>query len=227
MVNQPNKCSACGTLGTGRYCAQCGKVLGGGTHSQRPRERRAWGTAAAASLLVLGLLLVLVWRDKDSAAAGGNAAASPAPPDLSNMSPRERFDRLYQRVMGAAQTGDTTTVTRFAPMVFAAYAQLDTVDADARYHAALLHLHLQADTAAALRLADSILAASPRHLFGFLIQGTAGQLAGNPKRLERARAGLLAAWAAEMQAGRPEYRDHQAMLERFRATALESRRARP
>jgi len=140
------------------------------------------------------------------------------------MSPRERFDRLYQRVMGAAQTGDTATVERFAPMVFAAYDQLDTVDADARYHAALLHLHLLNDTAAAFRLADTILATNPRHLLGFLIQGTAAQLGGNLSRLARARKALLAAWDVEQRAARPEYRDHQKMLDQFRAAALASER---
>ncbi len=140
------------------------------------------------------------------------------------MSPRERFDRLYQRVMGAAQTGDTATVERFAPMVFAAYDQLDTVDADARYHAALLHLHLLNDTAAAFSLADTILATNPRHLLGFLIQGTAAQLGGNLSRLARARKALLAAWDVEQRAARPEYRDHQKMLDQFRAAALASER---
>jgi hypothetical protein len=225
MVNQPKTCPACGTLGTGRFCAQCGAALD--RLSLRPREHGAWRVAAAASVLVLGLLVVLVWRDKASAepgSAGATVDAAASPPDLSSMSPRERFDRLYQRVMGAAQTGDTVTVERFAPMVFAAYDQLDTVDADARYHAALLHLHLQNDTAAAFRLADTILGTNPRHLFGFLIEGTAAQLAGDLPRLARARKALLAAWDAEQRAARPEYRDHQKMLDQFRAAALASER---
>ena len=57
------------------------------------------------------------------------------------MSPRERFDRLYNRIMQAAESGDEATVTRFTPMALMAYAQLDSLDADARYHAALLELH--------------------------------------------------------------------------------------
>jgi hypothetical protein len=225
MANQPTKCQACGAMGTGRFCAQCGAALGSATLPRR--ERRAWQAAAVAAILVFGLLVVLVWRDKASAetrTAEETASPPAAPPDLSTMSARERFDRLYQRVMVAAQTGDTATVARFAPMVFAAYHQLDTVDADARYHAALLHLHLQNDTAAAFRLADTILATNPRHLFGFLIQGTAAQLGGNLPRLARARKALLAAWDAEQRAARPEYRDHQKMLDQFRAAALASER---
>lgn len=92
---------------------------------------------------------------------------------------------------------------------------------------ALLYLHLQGDTLSALRLADSILAANPDHLFGFLIQGTAAQLAGNQRLLQRAWDALVASWDREMKVGRSEYRDHQPMLDRFRAAALASRSARP
>lgn len=230
MPIQPEKCPACGTptTATGRYCAQCGAALSRG--SPPVRERRAWHLAAVGSGLVLVLLLVLILRDRSSAAAAAPAttpANVEAPPDLGAMSPRERFDRLYRRVMSAAQTGDTVTTARFAPMAFAAYAQLDSVDADARYHAALLHLHLQGDTASALRLADSILTSVPRHLFGFLIQGTAAQLSGNARLLERSRRDFLAAWELELQAKRPEYEEHRRMLEQFRTTALAAQSSPP
>ena len=51
------------------------------------------------------------------------------------MSPRERFNRLYNRIMTAAQSGDEATVSRFTPMALMAYAQLDTIDADAEKEA--------------------------------------------------------------------------------------------
>lgn len=149
----------------------------------------------------------------------GAATESESPPDLSTMTPRERFDRLYNRVMRAAEQADSATVFRFSPMAFAAYSQLDTVDADARYHAAVLRLHVQSDTAAALRLADAILEEQPRHLFGFLIRGMAGRLVGDERLLRRASADFLAAWDAELKVGRPEYRDHQTMLDQFRASS--------
>ena len=214
-------CPACGVPGAGRFCANCGAPLGG--VAPDARERRAWRAAAGFSVLVLVILAFTVLRERSgAAAAAAPVAAQPTegtPPDLSTMTPRERFDRLYKRVMGAAESGDTVTVARFAPMVFAAYQQLDSVDADARYHAAVLQLHVRGDTAAALRLADTVLAVNPRHLFGFLIRGMAARLAGDDRLLARAQAGFLAAWDSEMKAGRPEYRDHQAMLEQFRGGA--------
>ena len=139
------------------------------------------------------------------------------------MSPRERFDRLYNRVMRAAEQGDTATVHRFSPMAFMAYQQLDAIDPDAQYHAAVLRLHVEQDTAGALRLADSIQQSVPHHLFASLIRGTAGRLTGNDRLVTLANREFLAAWDAEMKAVRPEYRDHQAMLDQFHAMALSAK----
>ena len=76
------------------------------------------------------------------------------------MSPRERFNRLYNRIMRGAEAGDEATVTRFTPMALMAYAQLDTIDADARFHAALLQVHTgNADAARAL--GDTVLRQPP------------------------------------------------------------------
>jgi hypothetical protein len=148
-----------------------------------------------------------------------NAPAG-VPPDLGSMTPRERFDRLYNRVMAAAEAGNAAEVARFSPMAFAAYGQLDSADADARYHAAVLYLHVASDTAAALRLADSIAIEAPRHLFAMLIRGTAARQSGNAPLLARSQREFLAAWAEEIQGNRPEYRDHRTSLDEFRDTAL-------
>ena len=191
------------------------------------------GWWAAGGFAVLALV-ALVWtaRRERASAPPPEAPAAPlasgpgegAPPDLSTMTPTERFDRLYRRVMRAAESGDSATTARFAPMALLAYAQLDTADAEARYRAAVLQLHVRGDTAAALRLADTVLAANPRHLFGFLIRGTVARLAGDPRMLARAYDGFLAGWEAEIKAARPEYAAHRAMLDQFHAAALEGRR---
>jgi len=215
-------CTACGARVSGNYCSACGAPAGGVPPS---RGNRGPLLAAGGFLVLVALALVLTARRErrlsDSAASNLQTSATEveSPPDLSTMSPREQFDRLYNRVMRASEQGDSATVIRFSPMAFSAYERLDTVDADARYHAAVLRLHVQGDTAAALRLADEILAAQPRHLFGFLVRGTAGRLAGDERLLRRATADFLAAWDAEVKAGRPEYRDHQTMLDQFRASA--------
>ena len=74
------------------------------------------------------------WSDPANAGAvaGDTTARAGAAPDISQLSPRERFDRLFNRIMQAAEQGDTAQVRRFTPMALGAYAQLDTIDADAR-----------------------------------------------------------------------------------------------
>ncbi len=151
-----------------------------------------------------------------SPGGGGNAAG--AAPDISQMSPRERFDRLFNRVMAAAEQGDSAQVERFTPMALGAYSQLDSVDIDARYHAAVLRIQ-SGDPAGALALADTIQAESPGHLFGYLIRGTAAQVRGDTAAQARARRDFLAHYDAEMKANRPEYLEHRPALDEFKHQA--------
>ncbi len=144
-------------------------------------------------------------------AGGGDGGA---PPDISNMSPRERFDRLFNRIMRAAESGDEATVTSFSPMAIQAYGMLDQVDADARYHLALIYLHSgQVDAAAAQ--GDSILAAQPGHLFGYIVKGTIARFQKNQAALPRIYSDFLAHYDAEQAAKRPEYGEHPRALEDF------------
>ena len=181
---------------------------------------------------LLAVLLVMLARNSPGPAAPPvtpeQAAAAEAPPDISNMSPRERFNRLYNRIMTAAQSGDEATAERFMPMALMAYAQLDTVDADARYHAALLKAHT-GDVEASGALADSILAHNPGHLFGYVIRGTVARFRKDQKGLDAAYRGFLKRYDEEMKAGRQEYGEHQTSLDDFRRAALEagSRAGRP
>jgi hypothetical protein len=148
-------------------------------------------------------------------AGGGRAGAAP---DISQMSPRERFDRLFNRIMTAADRGDSETVRNFTPMALGAYAQLDTINSDARYHAAVLMLGV-GEVPAALALADSIEQAQPGHLLGFLIRGNAADLAQNDTMRRRAYRDFLQHYQAEERAGRPEYREHEPAIAEFRKKA--------
>lgn len=167
----------------------------------------------------------MVARQSPSAGAQPTVSAlSPstegeAPPDLSSMSPRERFNRLYNRVMRAAQSGNEAEVSRFTPMALLAYAQLDTVDADARYHAALLQVHTgQVDASRAL--GDSILAQEPGHLFGYVVRGTVARFKKDETGLSRAYGDFLEHYDREMERARAEYSEHRTSLDEFRRAAL-------
>jgi hypothetical protein len=139
-------------------------------------------------------------------------------PDISAMSPRERFDRLFNRIMQAAEQGASDQVAQFTPMALGAYQQLDTVDVDARYHAAVIHLQA-GNLAQAKSLADTILADAPGHLFGYVIRGTAARIEGNTEGERRAEREFLAHFPAESAAKRVEYLEHRPVLDEFRSEA--------
>lgn len=173
---------------------------------------------------MLGLLLVLTARGAHSATVVSGVevattadAGAPAP-DISELSPKERFDRLYNRVMQAAQSGDEATTTRFMPMALGAYEMLDSVDADARYHAALLRVH-GGDVEGSRAIGDSILALQPGHLLGYVVLGTVAQWARDDAGLAKAYGEFLSHYEGEMRAARPEYAEHQASLDEFRRRA--------
>jgi hypothetical protein len=178
---------------------------------------------------LLGMLLFTLVRQAparvpDAAQEQGGEVGSvesdgDAPPDISNMSPRERFNRLYNRIMRGAEAGDEATVTRFTPMALMAYAQLDTIDSDARFHAALLQVHTgNADAAKAL--GDTVLRQEPGHLFGYVILGTVARWKKDQPALRQAYAGFLQHYDAEMKTPRAEYAEHSRSLEDFRRAAL-------
>lgn len=230
----PRDCASCGApLVVGaRFCTQCGQPsAGAGAVGGAPAgERKAWAFAAAISAVLLVVVLALVVRGNQAppepaGGVGAGGAVPPfadgnggTPPDLSTMTPRERFDRLYNRIMRASESGDQQTVTTFTPMALMAYQQLDTVDADARFHLATLELH-SGDVAGASAIADTLLKHDPGHLFGYVIQGTVARWNKNDAALQQAYKNFLAHYDAEMKKARPEYADHERMMTDFHDAA--------
>ncbi|HKG33464.1 MAG TPA: hypothetical protein VKB22_07015 [Gemmatimonadales bacterium] len=196
--------------------------MSGGAPSIPPSERRAWMVAGALCLLLVGGIVYKVSSASPQPVAPDMAnagASSPGrAPDISTLSPRERFDRLFNRIMQAAEQGDSVQVAQFTPMALGAYQQLDTRDIDARYHAAVIHLQA-GEMPAAAALADTILAESPGHLFGYVIRGTAARIQGNRAIEARAQREFLAHYQSEMDQKRVEYLEHGPVLEEFKKEA--------
>jgi hypothetical protein len=173
-------------------------------------------------MLVLLFLLLARGAGTPAASAAGTVPAGGetgmVAPDISQLTPKERFDRLYNRVMQAAQSGDQATMTRFMPMALGAYEMLDSVDADARYHAALLRVH-NGDIPGSRALGDSILAAQPGHLLGYVVLGTTARWAKDEAALAKAYREFVAHYDTEMKANRREYGEHRTSIDGFRREA--------
>ena len=125
-------------------------------------------------------------------------------PDISQMSPEERANRLFNRVMILAESGKNDSVQFFLPMALSAYAQLPSLDADARYHVGLLQL-AGGDATAALAQADTIHQSLPTHLFIYMLRSHAYNQLGNVQEERRAYADFLRNESAELARKRPEY----------------------
>jgi hypothetical protein len=195
-------------------------------------DRKAWLVAGTVCVLLVAGIAYKVSSDipqpaaPNMANAGSSAgitaeggAAGPAP-DISAMTPRERFDRLYDRIMRAAGVGDSTEIQRFTPMALGAYEQLDARDIDARYHAAMLHTEVQ-QWPAALALADTILAEAPGHLFGYVIRGAVGKARKDPSLFTQAQRDFLANYDAALRSKRVEYLEHKPAIDEFKNEAEE------
>ena len=123
---------------------------------------------------------------------------------------------FVQAVLRAASASDSAQVVQFTPMALQAYAMLEEPNADLRYHAAILNAQV-GRFPEALALADSILAANPDHLFGYVIRGDVARLRGDSAGLARARAEFEARYARETaRQDRVEYVEHRPALDEFR-----------
>jgi hypothetical protein len=97
--------------------------------------------------------------------------------DISQMSPEERAERLYNRVMLLASQNKGDSVAFFAPMAIEAYQMIGRLNEDQHYDVGRI-----AAVAGALPLArahaDSILSRSPNHLLGLILAAHVAELQG-------------------------------------------------
>ncbi len=233
-------CASCGAvLSAGaKFCHKCGASSTLPTSTSASASHAATGITSVSGQrvpwIVAGVLAVIAItavvysanrRGEVTAPAMANAgnagAGGTVAPDISNMTPKEQFSRLVDRVTAAAERGDTAMVTRFWPMASGAYQNLLAADrdADARFHMGWLHL-FAAQYPEVKALADTIMAASPDHLFGYYLRASVAQAQGDLVGARAASKAFRANFAVEMaRTNRPEYAQHRAMLEKFRDAA--------
>jgi hypothetical protein len=216
-------CTSCGAeiRATAKFCQRCGTATDGSAPSAAAgsgASRGARGTLpaflpwAVTGIALLSLLAYVVGRTVGSGAASPAAAIAVADspgraPDISQMSPVERADRLFQRVMEYVAAGKSDSVRFFAPMAIQSQLALAPLDDHRRYDLGLLAM-ISGDAEMAKAQADTILAREPDHLLGLILaMRTSGMRLDSASRSAFA-ARLLEAVDRERAKGRPEYTDH-------------------
>ena len=214
-------CHACGAplSANAHFCHKCGAKTGAASAA-------GWRTGlpwAIAGVSLGALLTIVVVR-----VSGGSGASDPGPAgpsgmggrasDISQMSPEERADRLFNRVMRYSESGQTDSARFFLPMAIQAYGMLPSFSTDARFHLGLLHL-AGGDLASALAEADTIVKGTPNHLFGLILQARAYLQRGDSAAARWAYAAFLRNETAERARQRPEYTEHATTLDLFREEA--------
>ena len=225
-------CSSCSAeLSPGaKFCHRCGTAVGAAS-PVAPASRTnslPWIVAALAFLALFAMAAGRGFNARRSNTVDGSQNALPqvglddrgAPaedqtadggvraPDISSLSPQERADRLYNRVMLLASQGKIDSVQFFAPMALTAYQMLAPMNADQRYDMGRI-----GEVVGALPLAkaqaDSILRENPNHLLGLILEARLATIAGDTAQLHSYERRLVAAQKTELAKSRDEYVRHQ------------------
>jgi len=226
-------CSACGSPLTAntciecdaplepdaRFCNQCGTPVGGKAAVRRYDAAPArskdsilpWVIAGAAFVLLLALVAI---RGRGGSAPDASPTFDPASapaasraPDISSLSPRERADRLYDRVMRYAEAGQTDSLQFFAPMAIASFEMVRPVDAHVRYDLGRIAEVAGLEPVARAQ-ADTILATEPAHLLGLTLASTAARMRNDAAAFQQFDRRLIAAEPAERRRAVDEYQRH-------------------
>lgn len=140
--------------------------------------------------------------------AGSGARA----PDISTMTPRERADRLYDRVMRLVEEGKADSAMFFSTMAVGAYESLGPLDNDLRYdYGKMAEVAGELDLAKAQ--ADSILMDSPDHLLGLVLAARVAERRGEGPEQRRLLERLAAVRTAQLARGLDEYTRHRADID--------------
>ena len=216
-------CAGCRSLLSpgAKFCHRCGTAVGSVPVATTNEHRSTatalpWAVAAIALLALVALVAGQRFGGSRAPATPQTAALPPAAggtepgraPDISNLSPRERADRLYDRMMRLSSEGKSDSLQFFAPMALSVYQSVGPMDADLRYDFGRV-----AEVAGAAEIAraqaDTILASDSTHLLGLVLAIRAAQLRNDAAAAAGFRRRLIAAEPTETPKQLPEYQRHQ------------------
>ena len=138
------------------------------------------------------------------------------------MSPEERADRLWKRVMDYVAAGQRDSAQFFAPMAIGAFEAITPRTLHHRYDVGLLGL-VTGDGRAAAAQADTILRAEPSHLLGLMLAASSADARADTTARARYLGQLVRVESRERARALPEYAIH---AEEIDSAVSRARRAR-
>lgn len=194
-----------------------------GTSGTATASRVPWIVTGIALVAVIALVLFQASRAATDAAPGAGGAmgggvplsggapfaggGAPSAVDLSSMSPQEKADRLFNRVMSYASEGKSDSAAIFAPMAIQSLEMLAPLNAHQHFDLGLVAA-ATGDLGRAKREADAILKTNPNDLLGLVLAIRAAEAAQNSAARTRFEKQLIAAEPAERKSAREEYTAH-------------------
>jgi tetratricopeptide (TPR) repeat protein len=231
-------CNQCGSeLGpAAKFCNQCGEKAAVGAHVPAGARREAAAAVVAGQNLpwwIAGaaMFAMIIFFGVRMVTPGAPAAPAPAqpvapfagggtgtPPDLSQMSPREAADRLFDRVMRAVSASDSGEAQAFMPMALSAYEQAQPLDHDGLFHLSLLN-RVAGNLDEAMANAQQVLAEEPNHVLALAAAAEAAADMGDRETASAYYRQILDVIDAEVARQLPEYVAHQNIMESVRSDA--------
>lgn len=236
-------CAACGAaLSAGaRFCHRCGTPLGQGLPVARQAQPASgaaavlpWGVAFVALLALIAMVAgknfgkpagssldgsanSLPTQELDGQGAGAapfaGGAAGGAAPNIANLSPSERANKLYIRIMEYAEMGKVDSVAFFAPMAMASHEMLESPSLDERYHFGRI-AEVTGNAEVAKAQADIILTEQADNLLGLLLAARAARMTKDDSAARGFDARLLKALAPQLATQAEEYVQHRSEIDR-------------
>lgn len=221
-------CTGCNAQLTpgARFCHSCGRPAGNASPALPTGPARGtvaatlpWVVAAISLIVLLAFFAGTAFNKRRGSTLDAPQNALPqaglddrgtAPvrgPDISQLSPEERADRLYNRVMLLHSQGKRDSVLFFAPMAINAFQMLSPMNADQRYDMGRI-AEVAGDLASAKAQADSILDGNPTHLLGLILAARVAVLGNDSTARRTYERRMLSAHSTESAKRLPEYERH-------------------
>ena len=211
-----------------KFCHRCGTPAGAAAPNKSARVESAipWAVAAIALVAVIALAVGQRFGARPTGTTdvleGANGQGTtvisapgaeppqgmPRAPDISNMTPAQRAERLYDRIMTEHEAGRDDAARTFFPMAVSAYEMLGALTLDQRYDLGRIG-EVGGDAALARAQSDTILAQRATHLLGLVLGASAARMTNDEVRAKALEQRLLAAEASERAAALPEYLLHK------------------